>query len=207
MNNIVGKTFIFLGSSVTYGSAADGVSFADHIVNNNKCVGIKEAVSGTTLVDNDSSSYIQRMINNIDKSINCDLFICQLSTNDATQNLPMGNIVSSYNMESFDKKTIIGAIEYIISYVKETWKCPVVFYTGTYYDSPNYQKMVDALYELKDKWGIGIIDLWNDKSMKEIDNMDYEKYMADPIHPTEIGYREWWTPVFEEYLNQFDYKK
>lgn len=24
--------------------------------------------------------------------------------------------------------------------------------------------------------------------------------MADPIHPTEIGYREWWTPVFKEAL-------
>ena len=27
-----------------------------------------------------------------------------------------------------------------------------------------------------------------------------ELYMADLIHPTKAGYREWWTPVFEKAL-------
>lgn len=203
--NIDGKTFFFLGSSVTYGYAAGGVSFVDYIAQKNNCVCVKEAVSGTTLVDNGSTSYVQRMLNNLDATAQCDHFICQLSTNDATQNLPLGSVSESYNSSDFDKSTIIGAMEYIISYAKNTWNCPVTFYTNTYYNNSNYQAMVDALYKLKEKWNIGIIDLWNNESMRNVSASDYARYMADSIHPTAAGYEEWWTPVFEEYLQNFDY--
>lgn len=60
-----------------------GVSFADYIGAMNDCNIIKEAVSGTTLVDEGVDSYISRL-NKIDTQ-NADIFVCQLSTNDATQ--------------------------------------------------------------------------------------------------------------------------
>lgn len=166
--NIRDKTFFFLGSSVTYGYASGGVSFVDYISQRNNCTCVKEAVSGTTLVDNGATSYIRRMINNFDSAAACDHFICQLSTNDATQNLPLGSISNSYNSSDFDTSTIIGAMEYIIAYAKNTWNCPVTFYTNTYYNRPNYQTMVDALYKLQEKWGIGIIDLWNNEEMRNV---------------------------------------
>lgn len=78
-----GKNILFLGSSVTYGSASGGVSFADIM---SQCCGfqyVKEAVSGTTLADINENSYVSRL-KNIDKSSKFDLFICQLSTNDAS---------------------------------------------------------------------------------------------------------------------------
>ena len=205
LNNIKGKTFFFLGSSVTYGYAAGGISFVDYIERRNECTCRKEAVSGTTLVDNGESSYVQRLINNFKKNEKCDHFICQLSTNDASQNKPLGSISQSQNLEDFDTSTIYGAMEYIICYAKQTWKCPISFYTNTYYENDNYKKMVKALYELKDKWGIGIIDLYNNEEMKSVSESDYSKYMADNIHPTSAGYLEWWTPVFEKYFQNFDY--
>ena len=207
LSNIKGKTFFFLGSSVTYGYAAGGVSFVEYIEQRNECICKKEAVSGTTLVDNGESSYVRRMVNNLSKDEKCDHFICQLSTNDASQNKPLGRISESKNLEDFDTSTIYGAIEYIICYVKQTWKCPVSFYTNTYYENDNYKAMVTALYELKDKWDIGIIDLYNNKEMRSVSESDYAKYMADNIHPTSEGYLQWWTPVFEEYLQNFDYDK
>ena len=205
LSNIKGKTFFFLGSSVTYGYAAGGVSFVEYIEQRNECTCRKEAVSGTTLVDNGESSYVQRMIKNFKKNEKCDHFICQLSTNDASQNKPLGSISQSTNLDDFDTSTIYGAMEYIICYAKQTWKCPISFYTNTYYENDNYKKMVKALYELKDKWGIGIIDLYNNEEMKSVSESDYSKYMADNIHPTSAGYLEWWTPVFEEYFQNFDY--
>lgn len=54
--------------------------------------------------------------------------------------------------------------------MKETWGCDVTFYTGTAYNN-NYVRMIAALYELKDKWGIGIIDMYFDTSMS-MDMMD-----------------------------------
>ena len=205
LDNLVGKTFFFLGSSVTYGYAAGGVSFVEYIQQRNDCTCKKEAVSGTTLVDNGDSSYVQRMKRNLKKDDKCDHFICQLSTNDASQNKPLGQMSSSYNLQDFDTSTIYGAMEYIICYVKQTWNCPISFYTNTYYESSNYQAMITALYKLKDKWGIGIIDLYNDPDMRNVSPSDYKRYMADQIHPTAAGYLEWWTPEFEEYLQNFDY--
>lgn len=105
---------------------------------------IKEAVPGTTLVDNGEQSYIQRMINNISPDEQVDLFVCQLSTNDASAGNPMGEISDSQNLEDFNTGTIIGALEYILTYVKQTWDCPIMFYTGTKYDSEAYGQMVEA---------------------------------------------------------------
>ncbi len=202
-NNISDKKMLFLGSSVTYGYASNGVSFVDYLAKRNGCTTVKEAVSGTTLVDSGSDSYVQRMIRNLSSQTGVDHFICQLSTNDASQNKPLGTISTSYNISDFDTSTVIGAMEYIISYAKDKWDCPVSFFTGTYYDNANYQSMVDALYKLQEKWDIGIIDLWNNQEMRDVSDSDYWKYMADTVHPTAKGYLEWWTPVFEEYFRNF----
>lgn len=200
------KKYIFLGSSVTYGSAAGGYSFVDMLAEKNQIDCIKEAVSGTTLVDNGSDSYVQRMIHNLDKEMECEQFVCQLSTNDAAQSMPFGAISVSTKLEDFDTSTIIGAIEYIICYARTKWRCPVTFYTNTYYDNKNYQKMVEIMYQLKEKWNIGLIDLWNSREMREIEKSKYDMYMADVIHPTELGYREWWLPVFEKYFKLKEFK-
>lgn len=196
---IKGKTVIFLGSSVTYGSASKGESFADFLQKKDGIIAVKEAVSGTTLVDNGKKSYISRM-KTIDKNIKADAFICQLSTNDATKKKPIGEISDSYSMSDFDTETVAGAIEYIIAYAKATWNCPVIFYTGTKYDSEYYGKMVALLLQISEKWNIGVIDLWNDVDMNAVSPDDYKLYMANGIHPTRAGYRDWWLPKFEEYL-------
>lgn len=190
------KRIIFLGSSVTYGSAAGGVSFADIICEKNGYEMIKEAVSGTTLVDSEEQSYISRL-----RKINCDsadLFICQLSTNDASLRKPLGVISDSREMKDFDTNTVAGAIEYILAYVTDKWHCPMTFYTGTRYDSEEYSKMVFLLYEISKKWNMPIIDLWNEPSFNSVSKEEYSQYMNDPIHPTLLGYKEWWSPYIEK---------
>lgn len=200
-SSLNGKTIIFLGSSVTYGYASKGESFVDYLAKQDGVNAIKVAKSGTTLVDDKKTSYISRM-KKIDKDIKVDAFLCQLSTNDATKNKPLGNISESRDLNDFDTHTIIGAMEYIIAYAYSTWGCPVLFYTGTKYDSENYQAMVDALLELKEKWDIGVIDLWNNEALNDVSAEDYDLYMCDKIHPTKVGYREWWLPIIREGLQQ-----
>lgn len=196
---INGKTVIFLGSSVTYGYGSMGVSFADFLEKSDGICAVKEAVSGTTLVDVKDSSYVSRM-KTIDKNINADVFVCQLSTNDATKEMPLGKISESYGVDDFDTKTVAGAIEYIIAYVQNTWNCPVVFYTQAKYDSDHYAKMVDLLIEIQKKWDITVIDLWNDVDFNNITEEQRKIYLIDHIHPTKAGYKEWWLPKFKEVL-------
>ncbi len=194
-----GKRIFFLGSSVTYGAAGGGVSFADYVMIRKGCESIKEAVSGTTLVDKDQTSYIARMKNKV-LGDPIDLFVCQLSTNDATQGLSLGKVTEGFNIEGFDTKTIAGAIEYVIAYAKENYQCPVAFYTNPKYDSEAYKEMVELLYRIREKWDIYIFDLWGDAEFNQITESERARYMNDPIHPTREGYLKWWTPFFEEKL-------
>lgn len=204
-----GKKILFLGSSVTYGAAAQGCSFADYIGRLDGVEVTKEAVSATTLADDfsifafigygDGRSYVTRL-NKVDTSIPFDAVVVQLSTNDATMGKPLGEISVSTDKADFDVKTVTGAMEYIIAYCRETWHCPVIFYTGSYYESEAYAAMVDRLHELAEKWDIAVADLYNDEKLNDIDPERYDFYMFDPIHPTKAGYLEWWTPAIEAVL-------
>ena len=73
----------------------------------------------------------------------------------------------------------------------------MVFYTGSYYDSAEYAAMVNRLYELQAKWGVGVIDLYTDAAFNAISRETYDFYMYDDIHPTKAGYLEWWFPKME----------
>lgn len=204
-----GKIIIFLGSSVTYGAAAEGQSFVELFDAVDGVNAIKEAVSGTTLVDKTSvladvafgngDSYVKRL-KQLDTNIKADCVVVQLSTNDATLKLPLGEISGSTDIAGFDTQTVTGSMEWIIRYSRDTWNCPVVFYTGAHYDSAEYAAMVDRLMELKEKWDIGVINLYTDYAFNDIDKESYALYMADPIHPTKAGYVEWWFPKMEEEL-------
>lgn len=194
-----GMTFIYLGSSVTEGFGACGTSFVQYLETQDGVTPVEEAVSGTTLVDNGSSSYVQRL-QTIDTSIDVDAFICQLSTNDAAKGYPEGEISDSYDMSDFDTATIAGAIEYIIAYAYDTWDCPVIFYTGSKYDSDEYGDMVELLLQIQQKWDIGVIDMWDDDEFNDISSADRKLYMLDGKHPTKAGYLNWWTPYMRDYL-------
>ncbi len=198
MDTLKGKHLIFLGSSVTYGSATGGVSFADFIVENNGCTMTKEAVSGTTLADVEDISYIARLKKIRDQK--ADLFICQLSTNDATRKLPLGEMSEGFDKEGFDTKTVAGAIEYILAYAREKWGCPAVFYTNPRYDSEIYEAMVALLCDIAAKWDVTLVNLWDDRKINDFTDEEIKKFMADPIHPTVKGYRDIWTPIFEKVL-------
>ncbi len=202
---LAGFDIIWLGSSVTYGAQAGGhYSMVDAIQDNHPgTVCEKYAISATTLVNEKEDSYVSRM-KLISKDETPDLFVVQLSTNDATTEKPMGEVTDSTDPADFDDTTIAGAIETIISYVQETFGCPVVFYTGTYAEKENYEEMVDLLLKIQEKWGIGVVDMFHNEEMTAVYGTDlYNEYMHDEVHPFRKGYVEWWTPVIEEYLTEF----
>ena len=181
------KTILFLGSSVTYGSASQGVSFVDIIRDTCGSNCIKEAVSGTTLADIEERSYVSRL-RKVDPNLPVDLFICQLSTNDAAKKIELSKTEE--------------AIRFILEYVQKTFHCPMAFYTGTYFNSERYEQMIALLYELKKEYAFEILDMFNDPEMRAIDPELYREYMRDPVHPRLVGYQEWWTPKFVEFIKQ-----
>ncbi len=190
-----GKKICFLGSSVTYGFAANGVSFADILAEKYGCVSVKYAVNGTTLVDNGADSYVSRM-KNIDKTQRFDLFVCQLSTNDASRNMPIGKVSDDA------PETVCGAINFIAEYVKNTFGCPLVFYTNPRYENERYKTMANDLLDIAKARKFAVIDLYNDRAFSDITPEQRREFMADDIHPTLKGYSEWWAPIFAKRLSE-----
>ena len=200
-----GLDIIWVGSSVTYGAQAGGhYSMVDAIEDNHPgTVCEKYAISATTLVNQSDDSYVARL-KLIPKDRTPDLIVVQLSTNDATTNKPFGEIAEGFEADSFDDTTIAGAIESIIAYARDTFDCPVVFYTGTYCEKENYPEMIQLLLDIQKKWDIGVIDMFDNEEMTAIYGSDqYELYMHDDVHPFRLGYVEWWTPVIEQGLVDF----
>lgn len=201
---LAGKTIGWLGSSVTYGMMSGGYSMTNAIEDGHegtKCYNY--SISGTTLANQQDSSYVERL-KLIDPEKHFDLFIVQLSTNDAAKEMPLGEITEEKDRNALDDTTVAGAMEWIVSYVKETWNCPVMFYTGVYYENETYGKMVELVKQIEDKWEIGVIDLWNNEEMKALYGTDaIKEYMADDTHPTYKGYTEWWTPAFEASMSEY----
>lgn len=200
-----GKTILWIGSSVTYGAQAAGhYSMVDAIEDLHPAlVCEKYAISATTLVNDSESSYVARL-KLIPKDRQPDLIVVQLSTNDATTGKPFGEISDSFDQADFDDTTIAGAIETIIAYARDTFDCPVAFYTGTYCEKENYAEMVALLHDIEAKWNIGVIDMFNDEAMTAVFGTEqYDVYMYDQVHPFKVGYVEWWTPVIDAYLTDY----
>ncbi len=193
---IKGDKVAYLGSSVTYGASSLGTSFVEYISKRNNNPYIKEAVSGTTLADINDSSYVKRLTN-IDKKKEIDIFVCQLSTNDASKKIELGDISST------DTKTTCGAINYIIDYVHKTWGSLLLFYTNSYYENSYYKQSVYALNEIAKKKYISVIDLYSDEEFNNISEKKRSLYMEDNIHPTKAGYLKWWTPKMEKGIYDF----
>ncbi|MBQ6931552.1 MAG: SGNH/GDSL hydrolase family protein, partial [Clostridia bacterium] len=76
----------------------------------------------------------------------------------------------------------------------------VVFYTQAKYDSDYYGEMVSLLLEIQEKWGITVIDFWNDEEINNITDEERSLYLVDRIHPTKAGYKIWWLPKFQKSL-------
>ncbi len=198
-----GTRIFYLGSSITYGYASGGVAFGDiiHQISGNPYT--KEAVSGTTLVDNGSSSYVQRLKNgSFDFSENPDFLVVQLSTNDFSQNKPLGTVENGTASSDFDTSTVSGAIQYIIAYAKE--QCPdikVVFYVGSVKNSwgyrTAYENYVNGDFKaICEKWDIQPLDIFHSQYK------NYSCFWSDDIHPTAEGYSAGWTPLFIEYIEE-----
>lgn len=225
-----GKVIYWLGSSVTYGSGAEGESMADYLAATTGAICRKEAVSGTTIFDDGgdgdsgAGSYTRRLVNStvFDKNEKVDAFICQISTNDAaTHRITSWGALTDDNVTSndeFDRSTTIGGIEFIIAYVTETWGCPVYFYSGAEFtnqgtrlgtnpSSDNYGRLVDRVERAVEKWSnvegvrVGVINMFEDADFNAaVSDSYYTWAMKDSVHPKRAAYLQWWTPYIENYL-------
>lgn len=201
-SNLVNNQIAFLGSSVTYGVGALGESFVDYLSKKDGICAFKDVVSGTTLIDNGSDSYIGRL-ERLPVLEKLTAFVLQLSTNDAINEKENLGVIS--NDSNFDTQTVTGAIEYILNYVKQNWDCPIIIFSNPKFDSEFYGQMVKRVEDLRNKWKFNFLNLWDNDDFNYT-GKERELYMIDAIHPTRAGYKLSWLPVIEEELQNLNGK-
>lgn len=201
---LFGKTIYCLGSSVTrgHGGNTDGTSFADLAKRLTGAEFKKEAISGTNLaiVNGRTDSYAERLsrfnLQNLP-----DALIVQLSTNDFVNNVPAGSVSQN---ASYDKGTLTGALEYIISTVTAAspdtkiivYTCPLGTAWSKYTEYGDYVN--GTLKALADKWqnNLHVLDLYN------ADYIKVPSYMqSDNLHPQKEGYAQVFTPKILKLLS------
>lgn len=201
-SSLAGKRIAFLGSSVTYGFAAKGVSFVDYLVARDGVKATKSAISGTTLAGQERLGYLHRLKNNFPTDQDYDIFVCQLSTNDNRHGRKLGQITGDEQRDGFDLNTTLGGIEEICRYVGAEFDCRLVFYTCLQNDPEGkYEELINQLQRLQQKWGFAIIDLFHNQGLLDA-TAAHPNAMFDDVHPTQEGYLQIWLPVFEEELTK-----
>lgn len=198
------KNIFYLGSSITYGASSGGKAFGEMIGELTGNAYQKQAVSGTTLVNNGASSYVARF-DNFDWTKKPDLLVVQLSTNDFSQNKPMGEVIGSKSSEACDQTTVTGAIEYIVAKTQElSPDTKVVFYTCAVKEKWGFRA---AYADYIEKTMPTLLRKWKGTLyMLDLFNADYARYveatgyMGDDIHPNATGYAHIFVP---EMLNCF----
>lgn len=189
-----GATIYHLGSSISYGHANSGVSFAEQIRDLTGSRMVKETVSGTTLTNQKENSYAARWSKfTFDDSP--DFLILQLSTNDFAQSgVTLGEASAGDKTGNFTPNTTASAIEYIIAQTRE--KSPdtkVIIYTCAVTQSwsnnhPQYAAFINnQLKAIEQKWDVTVVDLYNA-------DMLFDGVLADEIHPNAAGYAAMFTP-------------
>ena len=217
-SKLKGRNILFLGSSITYGSGAWGISVADYVGVRNGANVKKNAQNGTNLAkpsgSTNDSSYVSRLSRIDSASFVPDILVCQLSLNDSVNGIGLGTLPDvSFDDLTDDSvrnlydsaTTVAGAIAYIDSYAHYYWPdCQVVFFTVRNNGYNNqYAKMRDKLFEARSKYGnFKVIDMWSRADLTNVtsDLSSFCLYMADNNHPKKAGYLYQWTPVFESNL-------
>ncbi len=176
-----GKNICFLGSSVTRGYGSMDISFVELLAKECSISYTKEAVNGTTLVNDKKDSYVSRLYS-IEKNNHFDAFVVQLSTNDASKNKELGDY------KSCDDHTIAGAINTIINYVHDNFNSQILFYTNPDYQNERYEKMIELLLQISKEKNVYVLDLYHDEKFNAEIKRKKSLYMSDDIHPTKAGY-------------------
>lgn len=177
------KAVLFLGSNLTYGFNSLGESFVDYLWHKDGLIGIKDVENNTYLTHRDSfqkgDSYIERFQNDL-KLEKPDALMIEVANKDLDNDIVLGDIADKH----YDTKTLVGALEYFISQTKLLWGCPIIVFIDYQKDKEKYDRLIKKVLQLRQKWGIEIIDLSHNTKIDE--------------EPTRCQYRDIWLPIFEK---------
>ena len=194
-----GKTALFLGDSVCYGSrdTAKKGGWAGRIAESTGLIATNNGKSGTSVSDIRKEKwgtiYDQMMLT---KDQDFDYVVLFGGINDAMESVEVGTVSSSYLPKDFNTDTFAGGLETLIFYALHYYGDTASIGYMSSFQTPLYKEgrcsdmsqYYEVAMKICDKWKINYYDMFNDEALNEELMYDTTVYTTDYIHPNPSGY-------------------
>lgn len=211
-NKLANKILFNFGDSIAAGDGNNGKGYAELFATKHNMICHDFAVGGATLGETSSNNITTQVSTAISKGITPDYILIEGGTNDiAGYNVPKGTLTNDYNVNSFDKTTTAGGLEWIIYTLKTKYPdAKIVFVSVHKMGSRDYSKQVERqgiCVDICKKWSIPIVDIFNRGNLNTF-LPEHHKFtkptqsqpIGDRTHPNEVGYITFYLPLIYEIL-------
>jgi len=216
-NVLYGKTAVFLGDSICAGTTVGdgseyyGYGWAGLIGETNKMIWGNYGRNGgtiTPITSVDSSRWVSTQVDlSSADHPDADYVIFEGGTNDADTLGTGGLGAISSDYATFDTSTFTGALESLLLKIMTSYPQAKVGYivaqkmgNAPYTSAESMRRQYfDRAVEVCKKWGIPVLDLWNNNPLNPALTYHAQNYYTDKQHLTLAGYQRI-TPQIEAFL-------
>lgn len=194
-----GKTALFLGDSVCYGSrdTEKKGGWAGRIAESTGLIATNNGKSGTSISDIRKAKWgtiYDQMMLTTDQDF--DYVVLFGGINDAMDSVEVGQVSNSYLPKDFDTNTFAGGLEYLIFYTLHYYGDTASIGYMSSFKTPLYKEgrcsnmsqYFEVAKEICEKWKINYFDMYNHEALNEELIYDTTVYTTDYLHPNPGGY-------------------
>lgn len=216
-NKWQGKTFNFIGDSITVGTGSTGGNTGYvYLIKNDLQLAASNnyGIGGSTVADTANPFYTR-----VSTMADADVFFVLGGTNDFSLNVQLGNLytldANNQKVASTDTSTFYGAYHQLAKNLIAKFPTRRIIlmtptHRGNYASQPNdfnhnangnyIRDFVDAVIEIGKWYGFPVIDLFNLTNMQPNESSQTSLYYADQLHPNDKGHQRVANTI-EAYLN------
>ena len=213
-HQLKGKYVLGFGDSIMYGAGNNDMSVTQIIGEKYGMYYTDYSVKGAAVGNRSGRGHIPDQVRKaISAGKKADLILFNGGTNDMNYTA-LGSVNSGYDMSSIKEATYTDGMEKMLWLMTENWKNTPIIYIRPHnmvLGSDEKERLFgDRGIALAQKWRAAAIDLYNDSDLNTenvqmanrytLIDPDYD-YQGDTIHPTALGYAEFYLPPVTDVLS------
>ena len=189
---LYGKTALFLGDSITYGTGEDDslyCSWAGRLSAKYGMTAVNAGDPGARVSHTGSSGFIVNGLKKWTAAQSPDMIVMHGGVNDAINQIEIGQISADGNL---NLQTFAGGLEDMFKKAKEAHPTSALFYITNYHHNRDTGKDMSGYFDLAkeicEKYGVTVIDLYGNSELNTILAPTTTKYLPDKLHANSAAY-------------------
>lgn len=200
LKQLKGKTVMTFGDSIMHGDGNYDVGIADLLSQKYMMKAVDYSKGGATfgyVADREQIS--NQILMSIQKNEQADIILINGGTNDMRK-VEVGCVSEGYEYGKQGRKEYAQGMEYALGLLQDNYPLtPVLYIRAHNMDYSTEEKEIqygDFALDICEKWGIGVVDMYNDSGFDAHDPVIRKNYTAainqnpdgDSVHPNRLGY-------------------